>query len=280
MTNSQPTSDEHERLKQIRERLASYDAYFPSDSDLWPAALRHSIEDNRFLLSLLDSQAARPRHYFCSCGGALTAEEYIVHYFELGHDRGVPVFAESAVAAPQGDAYKRASQLVHLWVVDRRLRPPQRYVEEQDTRILKEWIAQALTDWAASRPKCDLCSHEFCRECDTWCCKCGDGKVPRSSPVAPSLPEQERERLEILDIISCLAVDLDSPLEAEAIDVLKQARSRLAATPSTATSAARGCAAELERDNWLLSDITQDERDQVAAIISKHFAVSVEEQKD
>lgn len=30
---------------------------------------------------------AGPRHYFCSCGGALTAEEYIVHYFEMGHDR-------------------------------------------------------------------------------------------------------------------------------------------------------------------------------------------------
>jgi hypothetical protein len=28
------------------------------------------------------------RHYFCSCGGALTAEEYIEHYFERGHDRG------------------------------------------------------------------------------------------------------------------------------------------------------------------------------------------------
>lgn len=26
------------------------------------------------------------RHYFCSCGGALTAEEYIEHYFEKRHD--------------------------------------------------------------------------------------------------------------------------------------------------------------------------------------------------
>lgn len=29
------------------------------------------------------------RSYFCSCGGALTAEEYLEHYFEKGHDRGI-----------------------------------------------------------------------------------------------------------------------------------------------------------------------------------------------
>lgn len=29
------------------------------------------------------------RSYFCSCGGALTAEEYIEHYFGKGHDRGI-----------------------------------------------------------------------------------------------------------------------------------------------------------------------------------------------
>lgn len=31
------------------------------------------------------------RKYFCSCGGALTAEEYITHYFELGHDHGLEI---------------------------------------------------------------------------------------------------------------------------------------------------------------------------------------------
>jgi len=31
---------------------------------------------------------AAQRHYFCSCGVACTAEEYIEHYFEKGHDRG------------------------------------------------------------------------------------------------------------------------------------------------------------------------------------------------
>lgn len=32
-----------------------------------------------------------PRHYPCSCGGALTEEEYIEHLVEKGHDRGVGV---------------------------------------------------------------------------------------------------------------------------------------------------------------------------------------------
>lgn len=50
---------------------------------------------------------------------------------------------------------------------------------------------------------------------------------------------------------------------------------RAAATPPTATAAARECAAELERDNWLLSDVTPEEREQVAAIISKHFPSAV-----
>lgn len=31
------------------------------------------------------------RCYFCSCGGALTAEEYIQHYFQKGHDRRLGV---------------------------------------------------------------------------------------------------------------------------------------------------------------------------------------------
>lgn len=29
------------------------------------------------------------RHYFCSCGAACTAEEYIEHLIEKGHDRGI-----------------------------------------------------------------------------------------------------------------------------------------------------------------------------------------------
>ena len=32
--------------------------------------------------------AQPPRTYHCSCSAALTAEEYIHHYFELEHDRG------------------------------------------------------------------------------------------------------------------------------------------------------------------------------------------------
>jgi fructoselysine-6-P-deglycase FrlB-like protein len=38
--------------------------------------------------------ATQSRQYFCSCGGALTAEEYITHYFEMGHDRGDPAFKQ------------------------------------------------------------------------------------------------------------------------------------------------------------------------------------------
>lgn len=33
-------------------------------------------------------EAAVSRTYFCSCGGACSAEEYIDHYFTKGHDRG------------------------------------------------------------------------------------------------------------------------------------------------------------------------------------------------
>jgi hypothetical protein len=42
------------------------------------------------------TQAASLRHYFCSCGGALTAEEYVEHYFEKRHDRaeGTPAAVE------------------------------------------------------------------------------------------------------------------------------------------------------------------------------------------
>jgi hypothetical protein len=33
---------------------------------------------------------AEQRHYHCSCGAVCTAEEYIEHVFEKGHDRGLP----------------------------------------------------------------------------------------------------------------------------------------------------------------------------------------------
>lgn len=42
----------------------------------------------------------------------------------------------------------------------------------------------------AAGPHCDLCGHPFCTECDTWCCKCGDGKVSAASP-APSQKVEE-----------------------------------------------------------------------------------------
>lgn len=56
---------------------------------------------------------------------------------------------------------------------------------------------------------------------------------------------------------------------------------RRMAAPSTQPSA-RVAAEELEREGWLLADVTQEERDKVAAIISRHFpsVQPVEEQKD
>lgn len=48
------------RIEQIEKRLAGYDAYYPSDADLWPDALKQSIEAVRFLLSLVKSQEAQP----------------------------------------------------------------------------------------------------------------------------------------------------------------------------------------------------------------------------
>lgn len=46
------------------------------------------------------SVAPNTRRYFCSCGAALTAEEYVTHYFELGHDKS----EVRASVAPQGVA--------------------------------------------------------------------------------------------------------------------------------------------------------------------------------
>lgn len=50
----------------------------------------HAIISRRF-------PAEATRRYFCSCGGALTAEEYIDHYFVRGHDRGDPAFKSGSL---------------------------------------------------------------------------------------------------------------------------------------------------------------------------------------
>ena len=51
------------------------------------------------------------RQYFCSCGGALTAEEYLTHYFDLGHDRGDP--ASPASTAPVVDVKQEIAHLLN-----------------------------------------------------------------------------------------------------------------------------------------------------------------------
>jgi hypothetical protein len=56
------------------------------DRDLYVKVSNARLEKVAAIISAHLPDAA-PRH-FCSCGGALTAEEYIVHYFEKGHDRG------------------------------------------------------------------------------------------------------------------------------------------------------------------------------------------------
>lgn len=62
------------------------------------------------------------RKYFCSCGGALTAEEYITHYFELGHDRGDP--AVTASAAPVVDGISWSALLAVLERLKSKTRNP------------------------------------------------------------------------------------------------------------------------------------------------------------
>lgn len=42
------------------------------------------------LLAALAEAEQERRQYHCSCGATLTAEEYIKHYFEMGHDRPSP----------------------------------------------------------------------------------------------------------------------------------------------------------------------------------------------
>ncbi len=46
-----------ERLAKIDQRLESYAAYYPSDPDLWPTALKNSIEDCRFLYDIVKRTA-------------------------------------------------------------------------------------------------------------------------------------------------------------------------------------------------------------------------------
>lgn len=56
---------------------------------------------------------------------------------------------------------------------------------------------------------CDLCDHEFCGDCDTWCCKCGDGKVPAATK--PHLTETVPPRA----LIQLLEAALLHPESAE-----------------------------------------------------------------
>lgn len=44
--------------------------------------------------------------------------------------------------------------------------------------------------------------------------------------------------------------------------------------PAATSDSARRAAEELERENWLLSDVTPEERQKIIAIISKHFATT------
>ena len=46
------------RLAEIKERLDSYKQYYPSDSDLWPSALKHCINDNQWLIDRLETVEA------------------------------------------------------------------------------------------------------------------------------------------------------------------------------------------------------------------------------
>jgi hypothetical protein len=61
---------------------------------LLSAALEHPENAEGYIRQVIEQLGHFPpteatqRKYFCSCGGALTAEEYIEHYFERGHDRG------------------------------------------------------------------------------------------------------------------------------------------------------------------------------------------------
>lgn len=107
------------------------------------------------------SPAASSRHYFCSCGGALTAEEYIEHYFEKGHDRGNPVFPSSAPAALRDeaasiDAERQAAAIVTVW----------RAIKDRDDKLLVRYIKQALLEWKPvaattppSTPTLQTCAH-------------------------------------------------------------------------------------------------------------------------
>lgn len=71
-TKPQSTTEPPDRIRLVK-RGGAFDGhwYYP-DAAIMPY-------ESEFEYARVD------RKYFCSCGGALTAEEYITHYFEMGH---------------------------------------------------------------------------------------------------------------------------------------------------------------------------------------------------
>ena len=47
-----------DKLTQIKETLKQYEAYYPCDGDLWPNALRTSIENCKWLVKKVDELKA------------------------------------------------------------------------------------------------------------------------------------------------------------------------------------------------------------------------------
>lgn len=78
-------------------------------------------------------QATAARHYFCSCGGALTAEEYIEHYFEKGHDRGDPELLIKAAAAEIVKRFDLVAKVTQRNTV----------ITDEIAAILSKWLGAA-----------------------------------------------------------------------------------------------------------------------------------------
>lgn len=128
-TKPQSTTEDPDRIRLVK-RGGTFDGhwYYP-DAAIMP--YESEVEYVR-----------ADRKYFCSCGGALTAEEYIVHYFQMGHDRGDP--AVTASAAPVVDNLQRR---LYEECVTANWDPERKNTFAEEIAHLHEELSEAFRAW-------------------------------------------------------------------------------------------------------------------------------------
>lgn len=168
MTNKpQSTTEPPDRIWLLRNDDASID-------DCWQMSTITGSDDIEY--------ARVTRHYFCSCGAACTAGEYLVHLFELDHDRVINVKPRISPAstAPvvsdesgwllekmhNGNVHYIAADYMLRWTDDpnKALRLARREDAEALTTIVEDCEKIAEHGWpaaatAAPVEQCAKCGH-------------------------------------------------------------------------------------------------------------------------